>query len=188
MSANEEFFHHGVPQKNSKPMSEQLKSRPIRDVLRSQRFKREVSVLLFVFAAGNALFSLLLFAASGSDEAALSAAFGCALQAMIYAVLGIFIRRGSVKVLAFTGLLFTVDTVLTLLGPSWADARAVIIGRGLLIFVLYRFVRRERIRRSVEPNLEHQTQQGKQSSPPTALTQNSRPAAATGEDPSRHAS
>jgi drug/metabolite transporter (DMT)-like permease len=128
-------------------MSEERKVRPIRDVLRSRRFQREVSLLLFFFAGVNALFSALLFAASGADEAALQAAIVYALQAIIYAVLGIFIRRGSVKVLVFTGLLFAVDTVLTLLGPSWADARAVIIGRGLLIFVLYQFVRRERMRR-----------------------------------------
>lgn len=128
-------------------MSEERKVRSIREVLRSRRFQREVSLLLFVFAGANALFSLVLLAASSSDENALPAAIIYALQAAIYAVLGIFIRRGSVKVLMFTALLFTADTVLTLLGPSWEDAKAMLIGRGLLIFAFYRFVRRERMSR-----------------------------------------
>jgi hypothetical protein len=98
-------------------------------------------VLLFIFAAWNALFCLVLFAARRGDEASPSGAIVYALQAIIYIVLAIFIRRGSVTVLMFTGLLFVVDTALTFFGPSWADARAVVIGRGLLLIVLYRFIR-----------------------------------------------
>lgn len=121
--------------------------RPIRDVVRSRRFQCEVSVLLFVFAAWNALFCLVLFATRGTES--FSAAIVYAVQTIIYLVLGIFIRRGSVNVLVFTGLLFAVDTILILFGPSWADARAAIIGRGLLLVVLHRFVRRERMRQPV---------------------------------------
>jgi hypothetical protein len=102
-----------------------------------------VSLLLFVFAAANALFSVALLMVSGPDENAVPGAAVYALQAIIYAVLAFFIRRGSVKVLVLTGLLFVADTVLTLLGPSWQDARAMIIGRGLLMFAFYRFIRRE---------------------------------------------
>jgi hypothetical protein len=119
------------------------KTKSIADVLRSRRFQREVSLLLFVFAAANALFSVALLMVSGPDENAVPGAAVYALQAIIYAVLAFFIRRGSVKVLVLTGLLFVADTVLTLLGPSWQDARAMIIGRGLLMFAFYRFIRRE---------------------------------------------
>lgn len=127
--------------------------RSIWDVVRSRRFQREVSVLLFIFAAGNALFCVVLFAARGAGDAP-SSAIVYGLQAVIYLVLGILIRRGSATVLLLTGLLFAIDTILTLFGPSWADARAVFIGRGLLLLVLYRFVRRERMRPTVTTTAE----------------------------------
>lgn len=66
------------------------------------------------------------------------------VQTIVYVVLAILIRRGSVKTLVFTGFLFVANLVLTLFGPSWEDARGLLIGYGLLIVVLARFIRRER--------------------------------------------
>src|ERR1043165_9889666 len=77
-------------------MSEK-KPKSIPDVLRSRRFQREVSLLLFVFAAANALFSVALLMVSGPDENAVPGAAVYALQAIIYAVLAFFIRRGRLR-------------------------------------------------------------------------------------------
>jgi hypothetical protein len=133
-----------VPSETSKPKS-------IREVLRSARFHREVSLLLFIFAAVNGMFSVLLLAANGSRDVAMPVVIAYAVQAVIYAVLAVFIRRGSVKVLIFTGSFFAVDTVLTLIGPSWEDARSMIVARGLLLFVLVRYIARERARGAARP-------------------------------------
>ena len=63
---------------------------------------------------------------------------------IVYVVLAILIRRGSVKVLVFTGFLFAANLVLTLFGPSWEDAKGMLLAYGLLTVVLIRFIRRER--------------------------------------------
>jgi hypothetical protein len=119
------------------------KRRPIREIVVSQRFKREVSLLLFFFAAVNAIFSFFYFVAAASHQLAFEIGVGTALMAVIYGVLALFIRRGSTVALVITGALFLGDTLLTLLGPSWEDARAMIIARGLLIFVVVRYIYRE---------------------------------------------
>jgi hypothetical protein len=125
-------------------MSEKRKLKPINEVLRSPRFQREVSLLLLFFAALALIFSVLLFASGSSEETVLLAAFAGVAQASIYFILAMFIRFGSVKALVLAGLLFAADTLLTLFGPSWEDARGMIIGRGLLILVLIRYIRKER--------------------------------------------
>jgi hypothetical protein len=125
-------------------MSEQRSVKPIGEVLRSPRFQKEVSLLLLFFSAVSALFSVFLFAAGTSPETVLPTAIAGFVQAILYAVLAVLIRRGSVKALVITALLFTADTVLTLLGPSWEDARGMLIARGLLIWVIVRYIKRER--------------------------------------------
>jgi hypothetical protein len=127
-------------------MGEERRLKPIREVLSSPRFQREVSLLLFFFAAVSAIYSLFLFAAGPSEEPALALAVSSLVQTIVYVVLAVLIRRGSVKALIITGLLFAADTLFTLFGPSWEDARGMLIARGLLIFVLIRYVRRERRR------------------------------------------
>jgi drug/metabolite transporter (DMT)-like permease len=124
-------------------MSEQRKLKPISEVLRSPRFQKEVSLLLFFFAAISAIYCLFLFAANDSEEV-LVTAIAMLVQTIVYVVLAILIRRRSVKTLVFTGFLFAANLILTLFGPSWEDAKGILIAYGLLIFVLVRFIRRER--------------------------------------------
>ena len=130
-------------------MSEPHKLKPISAVLRSSRFQREISLLLFFFAALSGIYSVLMFAASRSEETALPIAIGYLVETLLYTGLAILIRRGSVIALVFTGLLVIADIVLTLFGPSWEDAKGVLLAHVLLLLVLIRFVRRER-RRGVQ--------------------------------------
>jgi hypothetical protein len=124
-------------------MTEQRKLKPISEVLRSPRFQREVALLLFVFAGISAIYALFLFAANNSDEA-LVTAVALVTQTIVCVVLAILIRRGSVKVLVFTGFLFAANILFALFGESWEDAKGILIPNGLLIFVLVQFIRRER--------------------------------------------
>jgi hypothetical protein len=125
-------------------MSEPRKLKPISEVLRSARFQREISLLLFFFAAVSGIYSVLMFAASKTDETALALAVGYLVETLLYVGLAILIRRGSVKALVVTGVLVVANILLTLFGPSWEDARAMLIAHGLLLLVLIRYVNRER--------------------------------------------
>ena len=130
-------------------MSERPKLKPISEVLRSPRFQREISLLFFFFAALSGIYCVLMFAASSTNETTLALAVGYLMETILYLFLAILIRRGSVKALVFTGLLVVAGILLTLFGPSWEDARGMLLAYGLLLLVLIRYVRRER-RRPVE--------------------------------------
>lgn len=116
----------------------------IRDVLRSSRFMREVSLLLLFFAALNALVSLLLFASRSSDAEVLASAIGSVFIATGYVVLAVMLRRGFVIALWIAGVLFALDTLLMLIEPSGNALGAAVVSRGILISVLIRYIRRER--------------------------------------------
>lgn len=118
--------------------------RPIKDILRSPAFMREVSILFIGLAALNGLFSLLLFAGSNADPDALSLAAGFLLQAIIYVALGMMIRRGSVKALWAALILFTLDTLLTFVLATGRELVTLVLGRGLLIYLMIRYVRKQR--------------------------------------------
>jgi hypothetical protein len=125
-------------------LSEQ-RVKPIGEVLRSPRFQKEVSLLLFFFAAISAIFAtVLITAAAPSDEAAVAYALAGVVQAIVYAGLAMLIRRGSVKALMFTAVLFALDTLLILFGSSWEGVGGMLVTRVILIFVLVRYIRRER--------------------------------------------
>lgn len=111
----------------------------IKDILYSPRFLREVSQLLFFFAAFSALIGFGTLMAADSQLELLAVAIGGILQAIIYTVLAIFIRRGSTVALWIAGVLFLLDTILQLLHPTPA-----LVGRGLLIYILIRYVRQAR--------------------------------------------
>ncbi len=131
-------------------MSEQRRPKPISEVLRSPRFHREVSSLLFFFAFLTAIFAVFLFAAGSSDEDTLASAVGYVMATIIYSVLAVFIRRGSTIALVITGILLVLNLLATLFGPSWEGAVGMLVGNGLLIFVLIRYIRRERNRVDVQ--------------------------------------
>lgn len=116
----------------------------VTDVLRSPSFMREVSILLFGFAALGGLFAILLLTLGNSDPDALDSGVGMLIQSIVYVVLGIMIRRGSMKALWVTGILFTLDTLLVFGLTSGKGFGAMIVGRGLLIYVLIRYIRRQR--------------------------------------------
>jgi len=124
-------------------MTERRTLKPISEVLRSHRFQKEVSLRLFFFAGLSAIYCVFLFARSDSEDV-LAMAVGLLVQTIVYAVLSILIRRGSVAALIVTGLLFAANIVFTLFGPSWEDAKGMIVVYGLLAVVLIRFIRRER--------------------------------------------
>ena len=111
----------------------------VKDILYSPRFLREVSQLLFFFAAFSALVGLASLLAADSQPELLAIAVGGILQAIIYTVLAIFIRRGSTIALWIAGVLFLLDTILHLLQPTPG-----LLARGLLIFILIRYVRQAR--------------------------------------------
>ncbi|HZI87197.1 MAG TPA: hypothetical protein VFD48_10205 [Pyrinomonadaceae bacterium] len=113
---------------------------PIKDILLSPAFMREVSILFVGLGALSFMFSLLLFAGSSADPNALSLAVGFLLQAIIYVVLGIMVRRGSVKALWAAGILFTLDTLLSMFYATGSAFVTMILGRGLLIFLMIRYV------------------------------------------------
>ena len=117
---------------------------PIKDILLSPAFMREVSILFMGLGALSLVFSLLLFAGSSADPNALSLAVGFLLQAIIYVVLGIMIRRGSVKALWAAGILFTLDTLLSFLYATGSAFVTMILGRGLLIYLMIRYVLKQR--------------------------------------------
>lgn len=117
---------------------------PIKDILLSPAFMREVSILFMGLGALSLVFSLLLFAGSSADPNALSLALGFLLQAIIYVVLGIMIRRGSVKALWAAGILFTLDTLLSFLYATGSAFVTMILGRGLLIYLMIRYVLKQR--------------------------------------------
>jgi hypothetical protein len=125
-------------------MSEQITVKPIGEVLRSRRFQKEISLLLFFFAAVETIFSVFAIAGAGSQSEVLFTGIAGLMVAIVYVVLAILIRNGSVVALVFTGILFTIDTLAALFGPSWETARGMLLARGLLIVVLVRFIQRER--------------------------------------------
>lgn len=125
-------------------MSEPQKLKPWNEVVRSRRFKKEISLLLFFFSAVEAIFSAFALAGGVSRPEVLFTAISGLMIAIVYAVLAILIRHGSISALVFTGILFAADTLFALFGPSWEAARGMLLARGLLIVVLYQFIKRER--------------------------------------------
>jgi len=118
--------------------------KPVKDILRSPRFKREVSLLLFFFASLSFLIGVLLIGAANSEPEVMAAALGSLVQALVYASLGVMIRRGSVTALWIAGVLFVLDTVVQLLQPLEKGLGLAVVSRGILIYVLIRYIRRER--------------------------------------------
>lgn len=117
----------------------------IRDILRSPRFLREVSSLLFFFAGLSLLGSVLLFAGAKSNPEVLAYAAAGLIQAIVNAVLGVLIRRGSITALWIAGSLFLLDTLIQLTQPSGTGMGVAVVSRLILIVVLIRYIRRERV-------------------------------------------
>jgi hypothetical protein len=104
---------------------------------------REVSLVLFFFAGLSFLVGALLFSAVNSSEVMVSAV-GSVIQAIVYFVLAIMIRRGSMIALWIAGVLFVLDTAFLVFQPSGKGLGLAIVSRGILIYVLIRYVQRER--------------------------------------------
>jgi drug/metabolite transporter (DMT)-like permease len=120
--------------------------KPVKDILRSARFMREVSLLLFFFAGLSGLVGVLLVFSGSSEAGVLATAIGSLIQAIVYLILGILIRGGSITALWIAGVLFVVDTLLQLTQPSGKGFGAAVVSRGILIYVLIRYIQRERVR------------------------------------------
>ena len=126
-------------------MREEIPVKPVKDILRSPRFMREVSLLLFFFAGLSTVVGVLLIGAGTADPEVMASAIASIVQAVIYALLGVMIRLGSVKALFIAGVLFVLDTLFQLLQPSGEGLGAAVVSRGILIYVLIRYIRRERM-------------------------------------------
>lgn len=135
-------------------MTDQKTVKPIREVLRSPRFQKEISILLTAFAIFQAAVAVLLFVGGRSDPENLVTAIAGLMIAIVYAVLAILIRFGSVSALVFTGILFVADTLLALLGPIGQGPLAGLFWRGLLIVLLIRFIQKERRASSLKPETD----------------------------------
>jgi hypothetical protein len=118
--------------------------KPIKEILYSPGFMREVYVLLFGFAAITGLFFVVLLGSGKVDVDTLSILVTLLVQTIIYIVLGILIRNGSVKALWAAGILFTLDTLLMFVFPDETNLGMALLARALLIFLLVRYVRRQR--------------------------------------------
>jgi hypothetical protein len=121
----------------------------IKEILYSRRFMREVSLLLFFFAAVGALIAGLSFAAGPSDPEILAVVVTGLIQVIIYAFLGVMLRRGSIIALWIAGVLFILDTLAVLLQPSGKVLGFTLVSRVLLVSVLFRYVQRERKNSSI---------------------------------------
>ena|GEM_PF-1987581 len=125
--------------------NERFAVKTLNDILHSPRFMREVSLLLFFFAALSFLVGVLLIEGWNSEPEIVGVAVGSMLQALLYVVLGVLIRKGSVKALWIAGVLFLLDTAFQFLQPSGMGLGTAIVNRAILIYVLIRYIRRERI-------------------------------------------
>ena len=134
-------------------MNEQKTLKPIREVLRSPRFQKEISILLIAFAVSQAVVAILLFIGGGSDPENVVIVIVALMTAVVFVVLAILIRSGSMSALLFTGILFTADTLLTLFSPLWQGSLGVLFWRGFLIVLLIRFIQRARRANIADPKL-----------------------------------
>jgi len=100
---------------------------------------------LFFFAGLSLLVGILLMRAANAEPDVFADAVGSLGQSLVYAVLGVLIRRGSVIALCITGVIFVLDTTFLLLQPTGKGFAAAFVSRGILIYVLIRYIRRERI-------------------------------------------
>ena len=116
----------------------------VKDILRSPGFMREVSILLFGFAALGGLFAILLLTLASTDAEALATGLAMLIQSVVYVALGLLIQRGSRTALWLTGVLFILDTLLVFSLPSGKGLGAGIVGRGILMFVIIRYIQRQR--------------------------------------------
>jgi Na+/proline symporter len=117
----------------------------IGDILKSSDFKREVSLLLFFFAALNGLISAIIFMGRPSDPEVLIFGIVGFIQAFIYFVFGLMIRRGSNRALLVCGVLFGLDTLLLFFFPLEQGTAKQLIARAFLAFFLIRYVRKQRL-------------------------------------------
>ena len=106
---------------------------------------REVSQLLFVFAGIAAFVAVLSFMNARGDLEVLSVAVGFVILSILYVVLALMIRRGSIIALWIAGVFFAVDTLLILTVPVGQGLAIGLFARILLIVMFVRLVRRERL-------------------------------------------
>ncbi|HEY8226109.1 MAG TPA: hypothetical protein VIG25_12585 [Pyrinomonadaceae bacterium] len=110
----------------------------IKEVLTSPQFMREISFLLFIFAAFSGIIGVLTITQSSQPDV-LAIGIGSLLAAVINGVLAFFIRRGYVIALWTAAVLFVLDTMFQLLQPTGA-----LLARVLLIAILIRYIKRAR--------------------------------------------
>lgn len=119
-------------------------TRSVKEILLSPEFKREVSILLFAFAAINALISLLLFSGGQSDAETLATGGAILILAILYAVFATLIRRGSNVALVLVGIFFAVDTALLFVPTGERGSAVALLARGALIVFVVKWIRKQR--------------------------------------------
>ena len=111
----------------------------IKEIVTSPQFMREISFLLFVFAAFSAVVGVLTITSQPSEPQTLAVGVSSLLAAVINGILAFFIRRGYVVALWIAAALFVLDTIFQLLQPTGA-----LVFRGILIAILIRHIKRAR--------------------------------------------
>lgn len=129
----------------------------VSEVLRSPGFKREVSMLLFFFAAIQGLISTIIFIGRTTDPEIIGIGIGGYILAIVYAVFAFMIKRGSTKALIAIAVLFGLDTLLLFVIPL-EGAGKMLFFRALLVFFLIRYIRKQRV--TSEPIREQGTDSG----------------------------
>ena len=114
--------------------------RSIKEIVTSPRFMREISFLLFVFAAFSAVVGVVAITRDPMEPEMLTFGISNIVVAAINAILAFLIRRGLVFALWIAAALFVLDTSFQLLEPSGA-----LVFRFMLIAILIRYIRRERV-------------------------------------------
>lgn len=118
--------------------------KPVKDILRSPQFMREISQLLFVFAALNGLIALLLFMSARGNLEVLVLATASLLQGIVYVVFGFLIRRGSIIALWIFGIFYALESLFILTQPLGSGVAIALFARVALIVMMVRFVLRQR--------------------------------------------
>ncbi len=125
----------------------------LKEILHSKDFLREISYLCFFFAGVNFVLGVIAFAAAGQKTLLNENFIGGIFIALIFIVLGWFMRRGSrVAFWLFVGLIL-LDSGLLVLMPETLTLGAI-VGRVILIFFIVRnLIRRRAILQNSNDNL-----------------------------------
>jgi hypothetical protein len=118
--------------------------RPIRDVLYSRAFLKEVSNLVLFFATVSLAVGIVWMASSRGEINALADGFGALVNGAVNAGLGLWLRRGSRLALWVLIVLWALDLiVLAAVGPGKGLVYGL-LGRAFIVYLCWKSIQRRR--------------------------------------------